>query len=159
MLRSRRRRSQVLVVGVGILTAALIPAVADGSYSGSLYRGPGPRPGPEILYSSAPVAPQLQNVSPWSAKPILVSGAEADRRGQFLYQDFLYDDSGAKSTPDPNDPFSPAANLFSPRYGTITYPTDPGFAGNAADLVEFRVKRSEERRVGKECRYQGARYQ
>ena len=140
MLRSRRLRSQVLVVAVGMLTAALIPAVADGSYSGSLYGGPGPRPGPEILYSSAPVAPQLQNVSPWSAKPILVSGAEAYRRGQFLYQDFLYDDSGAKSTPDPNDPFSPAANLFSPRYGTITYPTDPVFAGNAADLVEFRAK-------------------
>jgi pimeloyl-ACP methyl ester carboxylesterase len=128
----------VLGTAVAVLIGAATSAVvADGA---SLYRGLGPRPGPDILYSSAPVAPQLQNVAPWSAKPILVSGAEAYHRGEFLYQDFLYDDSGAKATPDPNDPFSPAANLFSPRYGTITYPTSPVFAGNAADLVEFRVK-------------------
>jgi C-terminal binding-module, SLH-like, of glucodextranase len=140
MFRSGRLRARALIAGVGMLAALLIPAVADGSYSGSLYRGPGPRPGPDILYSSEPVAPQLQNVAPWRAKPILTSGAEAYLRGEFLYQGFLYDDSGAKSTPDPTDPFSPAANLFSPRYGTITYPTNPVFADNAADLVEFRVK-------------------
>src|SRR5712672_1819605 len=99
MSRSRRLRSQVLVAFVGTLMAVLVPAVAEGSDSGSLYRGPGPRPGPEILYSSEPVAPQLQNVTPWSAKPTLVSGAEAYRAGEFLYQDFLYDDSGAKSAP------------------------------------------------------------
>ena len=138
MVRLWSRGRRVLVAAVALLAAAVVAAsVADGA---SLYSGLGPRPGPDILYSSAPVAPQLQNVPPWTAKPILVSGAEAYSRGEFLYQDFLYDDSGAKSTPDPNDPFNPAANLFSPRYGTITYPTNPVFAGNAADLVEFRVK-------------------
>src|SRR2546421_8029328 len=119
---------------------AILIALAPAADAGSLYHGPGPRPGPDILYSSAPVAPQLQNTGPWKAPPILVSGAEAYHGGEFLYQDYLYDDSGAAGTPDPNDPFDPAANLFSPRHGTLTYPTDPVLANNAADLVELRVK-------------------
>ena len=119
---------------------AILVALAPAADAGSLYRGPGPRPGPDILYSKAPVAPQLQNAGPWKAPPILVSGAAAYQRGEFLYQDYLYDDSGAAGTPDPNDPFNPAANLFSPRHGTLTYPTDAVFANNAADLVELRVK-------------------
>src|SRR4030081_3481016 len=119
---------------------AIVVALAPAADAGSLYRGPGPRPGPDILYSKAPVAPQLHNSGPWKAPPILVSGAEAYQRGEFLYQDYLYDDSGAAGTPDPNDPFNPAANLFSPRHGTLPYPTDRVFANNAADLVELRVK-------------------
>src|SRR3981081_3472404 len=129
-------RGAIVAGGIVAILVALAPA-AD---AGSLYRGPGPRPGPDILYSNAPVAPQLQNTGPWKAPPILVSGAEAYQRGEFLYQDSLLDDSGAAGTPDPNDPFNPAANLFSPRHGTLTYPTDPVFANNAADLVELRVK-------------------
>src|SRR3981081_37944 len=127
-------RSAIVAGAIVAIVVALAPA-AD---AGSLYRGPGPRPGPDILYSKAPVAPQLQNVGPWKAPPILVSGAEAYRGGEFLYQDYLYDDSGAAGTPDPNDPFNPAANLFSPRHGTLTYPTDAVFANNAAHLGALR---------------------
>jgi hypothetical protein len=138
MLGVWRRAPRVLMAAIGVVASALaLATAADGA---SLYRGRGPRPGPDLLYAAAPVAPQLQNVSPWSGKPILVSGAEKYGGHQFIYQDFLFDDSGAKGTPDPNDPFSPAANLFSPRYGTLTYPTNPAYGGNAADLVEFRVK-------------------
>ncbi|MBV9944129.1 MAG: hypothetical protein JO262_18515, partial [Solirubrobacterales bacterium] len=80
------------------------------------------RPGPAILYAPPPRAPQLENApgSPWHARPILVSGTSAYRTGEFLYQDYLFDDRGAGST--------------------YTYPTDPRYAGDAADLVEFRVK-------------------
>src|SRR5258708_19591236 len=70
----------------------------------------------------------------------MISGAEAYRRGEFLYQDFLFDDHGAAGTPDPNDPFDPASNLFSPTHGTVTYPTDPVYGNNAADLVQLRLK-------------------
>src|SRR5712672_990207 len=126
-------------ITAGAIVAILL-ALAPAADAGSLYRGPGPRPGPDILYATAPVAPQLQNTGPWKAPPILVSGAEAYRGGEFLYQDYLYDDSGAAGTPDPTDPFNPVANLFSPDHGTLTYPTDPVFANNAADLVELRVK-------------------
>ena len=118
--------------------AALLPAAAQGA-SSSLYRGPSPRPGPDILYAKPARAPQLANAGIWRAKPILVSGTSAYRTGEFLYQDFLYDDHGARAAPDPGDPRS-SGNTFSAPNGTYTYPTDPAYANNAADLVELRVK-------------------
>src|SRR3954451_8310646 len=112
------------------LSAALAPAAL------------GARPGPDLLYAPAVDAPQLQNTGPWKAKPILVSGAEAYRSGEFLYQDYLFDDHGGYGGyDDPNDPFNQVENMFSPKRGTLSYPTDTAtYANNAADLVEFRVK-------------------
>lgn len=122
------------------MTLLSAPGAADAG-AGSLYRGPGPRPGPAILYAPLAVAPQLQNApgSVWHAAPILISGAEAYRRGEFLYQGFLYDDHGAHEQLDPNDPRITSATFSQPN-GTYTYPTSPAYANNAADLVEFRVK-------------------
>lgn len=123
----------LLALGVaaapGQADSTSLPAVSSGT-----------RPGPDLLYAPAAQAPQLQNASPWRAPPILVSGAEAYRQGEFLYQDYLFDDYGAAGIQDPNDPFSPPGNLFAPKHGTLTYPTDPVLASNAADLVELRVK-------------------
>jgi hypothetical protein len=80
----------------------------------------GAHPGPSVLYAPAPVAPQLENHSPrFRAGPLLVSGAEAYTRGEYLYQDYLYDDTGN---------------------GSFAYPTDAArYANNAADLVEMRI--------------------
>lgn len=97
------------------------------------------RPGPDLLYTRPAVAPQLTNTGIWKARPILVSGTIAYRRGELLYQDFLYDDHGAQETPDPADPRA-AGNVFSKPNGTYTYPTGPGYAGNAADIVELRIR-------------------
>ena len=105
----------------------------------SLYRGPGPRPGPDILYAGPAAAPQLTNAGVWRADPILVSGARAYRGGEFVYQDFLYDDHGARAARDPGDPRT-GDDTFSGANGTYTYPSDPVYADNAADLVELRVK-------------------
>ncbi|HEX8122795.1 MAG TPA: hypothetical protein VF549_16195 [Solirubrobacteraceae bacterium] len=110
--------------------AASLPQVATGH-----------RPGPDTLYAPAASAPQLENAAPWRADPILVSGATSYRDGEFLYQDFLYDDHGGAGAEDPSDPQNGLEFLFSPRHGTLTYPTDKKFASNAADLVELRVKR------------------
>jgi hypothetical protein len=122
---------------LGALAALVFAAPAS---AGSLYSGAGPRPGPDILYEKPATAPQLTNDGVWRAQPILISGATAYRRGEFLYQDFLYDDHGANGiVPDPADPRL-SGNTFSMPNGTYTYPTDPAYAGNAADLVEFRVK-------------------
>ena len=120
-----------------IVTAALIavfggPGASAGADSSSLYRGPAPRPGPDILYEPVADAPQLQNAGIWHAPPILISGASAYRDGEYLYQDFLYDDHGARGLyRDPNDPRWAADrtfDLFSQPYGTITYPSDPSGA-------------------------------
>ena len=107
----------------------------------SLYQGPAPRPGPDILYRPArPGAAALKTAASGTRKPILVSGSSAYRDGEFLYQDFLYDDHGAKGTSrDPGDPRT-AGDSFSAPNGTYTYPTAPAYANNAADLVELRVK-------------------
>ena len=76
-----------------------------------------PRPGPDVLYWRAPRAPQLENTGIWKAPPIMVSGASAYRKGEFVYQDFIYDDTA------------------------LTYPSDRArYGGNAADIVELRMK-------------------
>src|SRR5690242_14370960 len=125
-----------LLCSLAIVAGAPV-ARAGGS---SLYSGPAPRPGPDVLYGAPGVAPQLENVGVWSAVPILVSGASAYRAGEFLYQDYLYDDHGANGgVRDPGDPRT-SGDSFSEPNGTYTYPTDPAYAGNAADLVELRVK-------------------
>jgi hypothetical protein len=100
----------------------------------------GPRPGPDVLYAPPADAPQLRNTGPWRAEPILVSGAQAYRDGEWLYQDFLFDDHGATGVADSNDPYGPGDHLYSPTAGTFTYPTDPVYAHNAADLVELRIR-------------------
>ncbi len=134
MLKSVCRHALVIALGAASALVAASPARADRA---SLHRGEGPRPGPAILYAPATVAPQLQNTGIWRARPILVSGATAYRDGEFLYQDFLYDDHGARARPDTS---RPGPSGFSRANGTYTYPTAREYAGNAADLVELRVK-------------------
>jgi hypothetical protein len=128
------------LVTLAVLASAL-GASASTAGASSLYSGPGPRPGPDILYSGPATAPQLTNAKPFKAPPILVSGANAYRSGEFLYQDFLYDDHGARELADPADSRATTlGDLFSKPNGTYTYPTGPGYANDAADLVEFRVR-------------------
>src|SRR5689334_13311077 len=95
---------RVGAIALAILLLGAASASADPSSLPSVASGA--RPGPDLLYSAPPTAPQLENTGPWKAEPILVSGAEAYRSGEFLYQDFLYDDHGATGTADPNDPFN-----------------------------------------------------
>src|SRR2546423_1355309 len=116
-MRLRRFVLRVLLATAPALLAAALPVSADAA---SLYGGPGPRPGPDILYSAPATAPQLTNAGIWQAQPILVSGAGAYRGGEYLYQDFLYDDHGAKENPDPNDPRT-GGDTFSRANGTYTY--------------------------------------
>ena len=148
-------------LGLGLLLSACensthtgantgVPQAACGGISlidysaGSLAWGVTPRPGPSVLYEPPPRAPQLENTGIWQAPPILISGASAYRCGEFIYQDWLYDDRGAAATPDPTDPHDSTGYLFSPKAGSLTYPSDPVFASNAADLVELRVKALEQ---------------
>jgi len=73
--------------------------------------------GPDVLHRALPTSPQLENTRNWAAEPILISGARAYRKGEFLYQDFLYDDRAS------------------------TYPDEPQrLARNAADFVEVRIE-------------------
>jgi predicted esterase len=130
----------VVALAAALAACALAPSLALAG-TGSLYSGPGHRPGPDALYEKPAHSPQLANRGVWHAAPILVSGATAYRRGEFLYQDFLYDDHGAASgARDPNDGRTGAGHLFAMPNGLYTYPEDPRYAENAADLVELRIK-------------------
>ena len=139
------RTLPALVAGATLLTSPAIAgarsahAHAAGPSASSLYHGPGPRPGPDVLYEPVATAPQLTNTGIWSAPSILISGASAYRRGEFLYQDYLYDDNGAREIEEPDDPRA-KGNVFSKPNGNYIYPSDPRYANNAADLVELRVK-------------------
>ncbi len=129
-----------VVLAAIALTFAIAPGAASAAGGSLPTVASGVRPGPDVLYASAPKAPQLENVAPFRAPPILVSGATAYRDGEFLYQDFLHDDRGAAGTADSTDPTSGGTLQWKAKAGTLTYPTDPVFANNAADLVELRVK-------------------
>jgi poly(3-hydroxybutyrate) depolymerase len=110
-------------------TAASLPTVPSGA-----------RPGPDVLYAPPPTAPQLENRDRrFRAAPLLVSGHEAYAKGEYLYQDHLYDDYGA-------DTDGQGAGSLGERVGDITYPADAErYAGNAADLVEFRIAAERDR--------------
>src|SRR5438270_12185188 len=126
-------------------------ALAQGASAASSLpkkQGTAPPPGPAVLYEPLAVSPELTNAprSGWTAKPILISGASAYRKGEFLYQGFVYDDHGAKEATDPSNPMhspggdSSGGDLFSAPDGTYDYPSGPGYDENAADLIELRVK-------------------
>jgi hypothetical protein len=126
-----------LLAAVAVAALAIVPAAGAGSLPSV---SSGARPGPDLLYAPAARAPQLENKGIWEAQPILISAASAYRRGEFLYQDLLYDDHGARGTRDPADPRRKVDETAATPNGTYTYPTDPAYAGNAADFVELRAK-------------------
>ena len=128
-----------ILLGAQAAAAASPRSTAGHASWSSLASGLGSLPGPSILYRPPAIAPQLTNSGVWRAAPILVSGATAYRRGEFLYQDFLYDDHGAHEAADPQDPRA-SGDTFSKPNGTYDYPSGPGYANDAADLVEFRVR-------------------
>lgn len=110
----------------------------------------GKPPGPGILYqlfSNPSTHPILQNHDAlFQADPIMVQGQEAYVNGEYLYQDFIFDDYGSDVSNDDFDEAGPNVgnnrdlNGLEPRVGDIDYPTNVArYGGNAADLLEFRI--------------------
>ena len=110
-------------------TAASLPAVTSGE-----------RPGPPLLYAPPADAPELSVKAPFSAAPLLVSGSEGYRSGEYLYQDYLFDDRGADTSPGQGSRAQGREDIAAATAGDVLYPTADRYAGNAADLAEFRVK-------------------
>jgi hypothetical protein len=106
------------LAGIAAAAALLLAAI-----SSLKAQGHSPvRAGPAILYAPPAKSPQLENTGIWKAPPILISGVSAYRDGEFLYQDYLYDDQGASQR--------------------AQYPKSlkDQTHDNAADFVEIRVK-------------------
>jgi Prolyl oligopeptidase family len=118
--------------------AGALLIAAPGAQAGSLPTvESGQPPGPPLLYAKAPKVPQLEVRAPFRARPLLVSGTDAYRRGEYLYQDYLFDDHGA-DTGGSSAP--PGVAGFSPAAGDLLYPDAARYANNAADLVELRIR-------------------
>src|SRR5947208_12057791 len=148
-----RGRSTKAVCTSWLAGVALLALAQGASAASSLPKkqGTAPRPGPAALYEPLAISPELTNasLSGFTTKPILISGASAYRKGEFLYQGYVYDDRGAKLTPDPTNPQTNSAenpeqgDLFSAPDGTYTYATNTSvYHENAANLCEPRVKPS-----------------
>ena len=75
-------------------TGAMLGRLASLALAGSLPTG-----GPPVLHAPPPRVPELANRAPFRAAPLLVSGTDAYRRGEYLYQDYLLDDRGADTRP------------------------------------------------------------
>jgi predicted esterase len=126
-----------LAVGAGTAGASSIdsgscePTDRDGS----------PPPGPSVLYDDPVTAPQFENGSGWRADPLLVSGAEAHVDGEYLYQDWVFDDYGANTADGDTPPQPPTSTSLTKPVGDVVYPTDDDtYRDNAADLLEFRTR-------------------
>jgi dienelactone hydrolase len=131
---SRIRITLALFSILSLLSACGGSDDSAGSVSGQPTAAETVKPGPSLLYKTAAVSPQLESVGIWKAPPIMVSGASAYRSGEFLYQDFLYDDRGSSNTQILSDLSVVLGG------GSYTYPTHPSYASNAADIVEVRIK-------------------
>ena len=128
----------IALLGIGVASAQAAPG-----QKGSLPSvDSGPLPGPPLLYKKPPKVPVLSVRAPWKAKPLLVSGTDAYRAGEYLYQDYLFDDFGANTVPlQGSHSEDPASDIAAPKDGDLLYPDDPErFAENAADIVELRIK-------------------
>ncbi|MGH2753373.1 MAG: prolyl oligopeptidase family serine peptidase [Actinomycetota bacterium] len=137
------KRSALVALVVLVATAMPVSAAPREDAPGSLPRvTQGPRPGPPILYAPPAESRLLENGPRWDADPLMISGAEAYRDGEFVYQDFLYDDHGPNTTNEPMAPPEPRppTPVFGGMTGDVVYPTDAARYGfNAADLVELRI--------------------
>ncbi|HEV2981393.1 MAG TPA: hypothetical protein VGX51_08170 [Solirubrobacteraceae bacterium] len=148
-IRSRTTRVAGVALFAAILAALILPGGALANSSLWQLPGTAPQPGPPLLYEPPAAAPQLENApgSTWHASPLLVSGAGAYREGEYLYQGYVYDDHGAKEVADPSNPITSnpedrsGGDLFSAPDGTYDYPSGLHYDENAANLIEFRVKR------------------
>jgi pimeloyl-ACP methyl ester carboxylesterase len=146
----RMRFATATVAAIFCALALAAGAAAKKSHSLWQLKGSAPQPGPAILYQPPASSPELENApgSGWKAAPLLVSGASAYRKGEFVYQGYVYDDHGAKEVTDPKNPMhspggSPSGgDLFSAPDGTYDYPSGPGYDENAANLIELRVRRT-----------------
>lgn len=111
--------------------AAMLPATGHAA---------APPAGPSVFREPPPAVSPLNVSAPFAAEPLLVSGTDAYRGGEYLYQDYLFDDRGADTVPGPGTRFDNGRSAATQTAGDVQYPTAERYGANAADLVEFRVK-------------------
>ena len=99
-----------------------------------------PGPGPTSSTARSAAAPQLENSGIWRAsRSWSRARAPTATASSSTRTSSTTTTAPAAESRDPGDPRA-GEDSFSLPNGTYTYPTDPAYANNAADLVELRVK-------------------
>jgi predicted esterase len=124
------RRSIVIALAGAALVAATVTAVPMLTRPAAAAAAT-PAAGPDLLRAPAVDAPQLQNTGIWHAQPIGICMTSAYRDGEYVHQGCVYDDNGGgPQWRWPNDTL----------LRNYTYPDNPAYRRNAADIVEVRAK-------------------
>lgn len=119
-------RSSTALLVCGALVAGAVAVAGP-----ALAREPADPAGPDLLRAPAVDAPQLQNTGIWRADPIGICMTSAYRAGEYVHQGCVYDDQGGGNQYRwPNDTY----------LRNYTYPEDPAYRRNAADIVELRIR-------------------
>ena len=136
MRRAARWAAGFVLLGSAVANAVItLPGPARAALPTSLPTvTSGARPGPDVLYSTPPSSPQLENRDARFKAPFVrVSGTEVYAGGEYVYTDHLYDDFGS-------DTNGTGGQSLSPQAGDLAYPTDfARYGNNSADLFEFRI--------------------
>lgn len=129
----QRGRRVAVPLAAGVMLASLITVVSAATAQSESGAGRDWRKdaGPAIFHAPPPRTPQFENTGIWRADPTQVCMTSAYRQGEFLYQGCLWDDQGGGL------PLEWPASTWLKAY---TYPTNPAYRSNAADLVELRAK-------------------
>lgn len=144
---ARRRLARTFGVALALVAVAsgvgLAPAPGTASH---LVPGAGaPDGGPPL--PPAPAASPVGHLRAWTGIPGDVAGHLTYSRGELIVTDHPFDDRGADTdgndgrslNPGEYDTLLKGANAALGASGDYAYPSDPGYARNAADIVEVRV--------------------
>jgi len=71
----------------------------------------------------------------WIGESTMLGGTHRYDQGEWIYQDFVYDDYGADTAP-----VNQGVVALAPTTGDFRYPDDPDYGNNAADILEVRVR-------------------
>jgi dienelactone hydrolase len=80
--------------------------------------------------------PATASDEPWVGRPSLIGGVGRYDAGEWIYNDFVYDDYGADTAPGGQ----PNVVSLAPTSGDMRYPDGDDYRDNAADISEVRVR-------------------
>lgn len=88
------------------------------------------------------------SISDWKGESTWIGGMINYSHGEFIYQDRIYDDTGAGALDEKGVPvsFKALARGYGPPWGGYRYPTDfTRYGGNCADIMQLRITSDDKR--------------
>lgn len=127
--------------------AAVAPAIDPATVQGLSAEGPRVRYEASLGQPPRVLQPMGRLGHAWAGDPSYVAGTARRSSGELIYSDYLYDDTGATLYPDTEsgatwdvpDTRGTCTVYGTTRHGEYSYPSEPRYSKNAADLAELRL--------------------